>query len=215
MAKLVKRRYNSERRTASAVETRRAILQSARKLFLKHGYAATTISSVAEGADVALDTVYVTIGRKIDLFRLLLETAISGSDEPIDALNRDYVIAIRKAKCAHEKLRIYSRALSSIAPRLSPVHAVLKAAAQTEPGLSKLWNQISTRRAENMRLLARDLLKTGELRDDLDLATVADILWSMNGPEYYALLVTERGWSVAAFGEWLFSAWCRLLLVSP
>jgi hypothetical protein len=63
-----------------------------------------------------------------------------------------------------------------------------------------------------MRLFARDLEATGKLRRDLSIDEVADIVWSMNSPEYYQLLVEERGWTIARFEEWLAEAWKRLLL---
>jgi AcrR family transcriptional regulator len=50
-------------------------------LFLERGYVRTTMTAIAEEAGVALDTVYELVGRKPDLFRLLIETAISGGDE--------------------------------------------------------------------------------------------------------------------------------------
>jgi hypothetical protein len=34
----------------------------------------------------------------------------------------------------------------------------------------------------------------------------------MNAAEYWALLVTGRGWTPERFGDWLADAWCRLLL---
>ena len=88
----------------------------------------------------------------------------------------------------------------------------LKAAADAEPALARMWRRISARRAANMRLFARDLVSTGDLRNDVDVDRIADVIWSMNGPEYYTLLVTERGWSNEAFSAWLLDAWCRLLL---
>lgn len=170
------------------------------------------MNAIAARAKVALDTVYAAVGRKPELFALLLETAISGTDEAVSAANREYVIAIGRARSAVDKLRIYSDAVGSIAPRLAPLYLALKAAAHAEPELGTLWKSISTRRAGNVRLFARDLLATGEMRADLTLDQVADIIWSMNGPEYYTLLVMERGWSDRDFTRWLYGAWCRLLL---
>ena len=63
-----------------------------------------------------------------------------------------------------------------------------------------------------MRLFAADLRATGELRADLSDDDVADIVWSLNGPEYYALVVHQRGWSIEKFAAWLADAWARLLL---
>ena len=75
-----------------------------------------------------------------------------------------------------------------------------------------LWKEISDRRATNMRRFAADLRSTGELRDDLTDDDVADIVWSMNGTEYWVLLVGERGWSRERFAAYLIDAWSRLLL---
>lgn len=170
------------------------------------------MNAVASSARVSLDTVYASVGRKTDLFALLVESAISGADEAIAAENRDYVIAIGSARGARDKLRIYAEAIGRIAPRLAPLHSVLKAAADAEPALASLWLSISKRRAANMRLFAKELLSTGELRNDIGVEQIADVIWSMNGPEYYTMLVVERGWSDEAFAAWLLDAWCRLLL---
>ncbi|MDQ4095966.1 MAG: hypothetical protein M3174_07170 [Actinomycetota bacterium] len=51
-------------------------------------------------------------------------------------------------------------------------------------------------------VFAADLRRTGQLRDDLPDDEVADIVWSMNAPEYWLLLVNERGWTPQRFREW-------------
>jgi len=63
-----------------------------------------------------------------------------------------------------------------------------------------------------MRLLAQDLAATGRLRSDLSVDKAADIIWSMNSPEFYLLLVEQRGWSPREFEHWLGDAWICLLL---
>jgi hypothetical protein len=89
---------------------------------------------------------------------------------------------------------------------------VLQAAAPLDEDLRALWREISERRAANMRLLARDLQATGGLREDLSADDVADVIWSTNSPEFYLLLVAQRGWSPERFQRWLAEAWKRLLL---
>jgi hypothetical protein len=37
----------------------------------------------------------------------------------------------------------------------------------------------------------------------------------MNGPEYWTLLVSDRGWSAEQFGHHLTDAWQRLFLADP
>lgn len=212
MARRAKRAYDASGRRASAAQTRGAILAAAKHLFVERGYAATTMPAIAAAADVALDTVYASVGKKPALFRLLVETAISGEDVAVPAEQRAYVRAMKAEPDAREKLRIYARAVATIQPRLAPLVRVLQAAAAHDPDLAGLWHEISARRAANMRLAAKDLAATGQLREDLALQQVADILWTMTGPELYVMLVGERGWTAADFGDWLGDAWQRLLL---
>src|SRR5690242_16033759 len=159
--------YHSPRRAEQAIATRRAVLDAARDLFIEHGYAGTTVADVARRARVAVDTVYATVGRKPALLREVLETAISGTDRAIPAAERDYVVRIRAARTAREKIALYVAALVEIQPRLAPVFAAVREAAGTDPGSAALWAEISARRARNMRDLAADLRATGDLRADL------------------------------------------------
>ena len=212
MKKTTKRTYNSTSRRKAAEATRRSIIDAARQMFLEKGYAATTMPAIANAAGIALDTVYATVGKKPALFRLLVEMAISGSDKAVPAEARDYVRAIRAEPDSARKLRLYSAALRAIQPRLAPLIRMLQGAAPLDPELDVLWQNISRRRAANMKLLAQDLAATGRLRSDLTESKAADIIWSMNSPEFYLLLVEQRGWSPEEYERWLADAWIRLLL---
>jgi AcrR family transcriptional regulator len=206
------RRYRSSVREEQARRTRLAILDAARLLFTEQGYAATTIAQIAAAARVAVDTVYASAGTKPVLMRLLVETAISGEDQPVPAEESDYVRRIRAAGTAGEKIRLYADAVTAVNSRLAPLHLVLRDAAAQAPELGRMWAEIVTRRARNMRLFAEDLAATGELRPGLDVEEVADVVWSLNSAEYYTLLVRERGWAPDRFARWLGDTWCRLFL---
>ena len=209
----VKRRtYDASSRRKAADATVRAVLDAARRLFLEYGYAATTLPAIAKAAGIALDTVYAAVGKKPKLFRLLVEQAISGQSGSIPAEQREYVRAVRAATDARTKLRTYAAALRDIHPRLAPIFRVLQAAAPLDADLMELWRDISTRRASNMRLLAKDLLSTGQARSGMSVQKAADIIWSTGSPEFYWLLVGERGWPLDAFEQWLADTWIGLLL---
>jgi AcrR family transcriptional regulator len=210
--KTEKREYDASSRKEAAQLTRQTIIEVARRVFLEKGYAAATMPAIARAAGVALDTVYATVGKKPALFRLLIEIAISGSAGAVAPEEREYVRAIRAETDAAKKLRIYAAALRSILEELAPLFRVLQGAASLDPELAVLWQNISQRRAKNMRLLAADLAATGRLRRQLSVEKAADVIWSMNSPEFYLLLVEQRGWSSKEFEEWLSSAWVRLLL---
>jgi AcrR family transcriptional regulator len=207
-----RRRYTSALRTEQAAATRRAVLSAARDLFAEKGYAATSVAAIAARAEVAVDTVYAAVGRKPVILRQLLETAISGTDDEVPAVEREYVRRVRDASSAAEKMAIYASAVAAIGVRMAPVHLALAEAGQTDPECAALRAEIDARRAANMRLFAADLRATGELRADLTDDEVADVVWSMNAAEYRALLVRGRGWSAERFGTWLADAWTRLLL---
>ena len=206
----VKRRYDATRRRQAAARTRAAILDAARVLFAERGYAATPMTAIADRAGVALDTVYASVGRKPELARLLIETAISGTDQATAAEQRDYVRAIRAAPDAGTKITLYAAAVAAIAPRLAPVLGIIQQAARDEPGLAALWAEIAERRAANMRLFVADLAAVAPLRLDPDQA--ADIVWATNAAEMYQLLVGQRGWSPQRYESFLADTWRRLLL---
>ena len=206
----VKRRYDTTSRRQAAARTRAAILDAARELFAERGYAGTPMTAIAERAGVALDTVYASVGRKPEVARLLVETAISGTDQAIPAEQRDYVRAIQAAPDAAAKIDIYAGAVAAMAPRLVLVLGVIQQAAQAEPGLARLWAEIAERRAANMRRFVADLAAVAPLR--LGLEQAADIVWATNATEMYQLLVGQRGWSPQRYERFLADTWRRLLL---
>ena len=206
----VKRRYDATGRRQAAERTRAAILDAARELFAERGYAATPMTAIAERAGVALDTVYASAGRKPELARLLIETAISGTDQAVPAEQRDYVQAIQAAPDARTKIAIYAAAITAIAPRLALVLGIIQQACPDEPALAALWHEIAERRAANMRRFVADLAAAAPLRLDPDQA--ADIVWATNATEMYQLLVGQRGWSPQRYERFLADTWQRLLL---
>jgi AcrR family transcriptional regulator len=209
------REYRSPVRDEQARRTRTAILDAARRRFSAQGYAGTTVAAIAADAGVAVDTVYAAVGSKPVLFRLLLETAISGTDDAVPAEERDYVQRMLAEPRARRKLQLYAGAIRAIAERMGPLHLVLRDAAAQAPELARARDEIAARRAQNMRRLAQDLVATGDLRPELTVDEIADVVWTMNSAEFYHLLVQERGWSPQAFEQWLADSWCRLFLADP
>lgn len=206
------RRYDASRRRAAAQRTRSRVLEAARSLFIANGYVATTVAAIAGRAGVSPDTVYTAVGTKPVLFAELIELALSGTDRAVEGGERDYAIRMRAESDASAKLAIYATAVTELQGRLAPLFVVLAQAAPAAPELATLWRQITDRRATNMRRLAADLTSTGAMRTDLTTEEIADIIWTMNGSEYYSLLVIDRGWPPARFEQWLYDAWCRTLL---
>jgi AcrR family transcriptional regulator len=189
-----RRRYDASRRQAAAEQTRLSIVAAAREHFLERGYAKTTMAAIASEAGVALDTVYATVGTKPALFRLLIELAISGSGEPVPALERDYVKEINAEPDPRLKIERYGRAVRQIATRLAPLFAVLSEAARSDPELAALWREIAERRARNMRLFVAEVASVNGLRQGVSIDD------------------GERGWDSDKYERWLTDLWVRMLL---
>jgi AcrR family transcriptional regulator len=209
-ARVKRRSYDNSARTEASRVRQAKVLASARALFLARGYVRTTMAAVAGEAEVSLDTVYALVGRKPDLFRLLIESAISGQDAAVPAEDRDYVHRIRAQTTAEGKLRVYADALPEIMARLAPLVAVVQFAASAEPELASLWYDIAERRAANMQRFAAELAATGRLA--IPAREAADIIWATNSPELYSLLVQQRGWTGRRYANWLADTWVQLLL---
>jgi AcrR family transcriptional regulator len=206
------RRYHSPLRAERSARTRAAIIDAAHDLLVSEGFTRTTVHRVADRAGVNIDTIYRTVGRKSEVVRAVIESALSGGPEAVPAQQRDYVLRVRAANTAGEKIDIYAEAITDIQQRLAPVFIALRDAAREDAGSRALWQEIAERRARNMHEFAADLRATTELRDDLDDHQVADIIWSMNAPEYWILLTEQRGWTPQQFRDWISDAWRRLLL---
>jgi AcrR family transcriptional regulator len=213
MGREVKRRsYDATLRRARSADTRQRIVEAARDLMLERGYRATTIADVALRAGVNVDTVYELVGRKPVLLRELIEQAISGADHAVVAEERDHVRVMRAEPDPVEKLAIYAHAIRETQERIAPLFLALRDASSTEPEARAIWQEISDRRATNMRKLVRDLGGAGRVRKGLSIDEAADVVWVTNSPELYVMLTSERGWSPDRYERWLADAWCRLLL---
>ncbi|HVF13267.1 MAG TPA: TetR/AcrR family transcriptional regulator [Acidimicrobiales bacterium] len=213
MANEVKGRpYDNAARQTQSEETRQRILQAARELIVQRGYRAATVAAIARTAGVHIDTVYELVGRKPVVLRELIERAVSGTDGAVPAEERGYVKAILAESDPVRKLTVYAGAVRRIQERMAPLLLALRDASATEPDAKQVWQEISDRRAANMRMLARDLEAAGGLRSGLSIEEVADVIWATNSSELYVLLTVERGWPPDRYERWLAETWCRLLL---
>lgn len=209
-----KRRYDASGRRAAAEQTRIRVLRAARELFTARGYAGTSVADIARAAGTSVDTLYASVGRKPQLLLAVHDMELAGGDAPVDAEQRDYVKTIREATTASDKIATYADALGRLLPRTVPLLDSLRTAGQTDPACREVYRAVSERRAANMRLFAADLRSTGEVREDLDDDDVADLVWSMNGPDYY-LLMRSRGRTPEQYAAVVREVWTRTLLRNP
>jgi AcrR family transcriptional regulator len=206
----VKRPYDATRRRADAERARRRVLDTARGLFLAHGYARTTMAAVAAGAGVSVETVYKAHGNKARLVLAVFHDAIAGrSDEPAET--RADRISAGEADPVR-RLRAFGDFVAEVAPRVAPIVLLVKAAAGTDPDVAGVWQQMQDERLARMAGHARQLADDGHLRPGLTVEEARDVLWLYNAPEVYDLMVIQRGWTPQRFGAWVGQAYVDALL---
>jgi len=203
LADPVKRRYDSPRRREQAAETRRQILEAARRLFERDGYAATSVGAIAAEAGIALKTVYVAFGTKSGVLRALWNVLLRGDDEGDPISERDWYRAVLAEPDPELLLRRVAEGSRTVKERVGGIFDVIRGAAPVDPDIAELWNRIEAEFYENQRAIVAALKSSRALRRGLDAERATDILWSLNHPDVWVLLVGKRGWSADEFERWL------------
>ena len=170
------------------------------------------MAEIADAAEVSIETIYLSVGGKPSLVRYLVETALSGADEPVPPLEREGVREIGAEADPHRKLEMFARMVHPLLERLAPIWQVVLEAAPTDAELHSLVVELKRRHAGSMRSVIEDLVKVAPLRREIPNEIATDVLWAMNSPEFYTLLVAGRGWSGGKFETWLADALQRLFL---
>ncbi|MDQ3661076.1 MAG: TetR/AcrR family transcriptional regulator [Actinomycetota bacterium] len=209
------RKYDSSRRREQARQTRRAVLDAARRLFLDRGYAETTLPAVAAAAGVSVETIYKGFANKTGLLKAVFDVAIVGDDEPIPMLERDLVRRIRAEPDPRRKLAIYGEHLSEAGPRASALQLLMRGAAVSDREAARMWDQMLTERLTGMTHFARELHEGGHLRTDMSIEDATDILFTYNSVELYDLLVIQREWTNERYGRFIADALIGALLPQP
>jgi AcrR family transcriptional regulator len=207
-----RRPYDSSGRQQQAQRTRRSVIDSARRLFLERGFAATTMPAVAQAAGVSVQTVYKAFGTKTRLAKAVFDVAMAGDDEPVAMLDRPLLARARAEPDAHRKLVLYGTFLAEVAPRHVPIQLVIRDAAATDPEAKVVWAELQAERLRGMMMFARALHADGHLRPGMSTSEARDILWTYNSAEVFQLLVIERGWPPRRYGRWVADALTAALL---
>jgi AcrR family transcriptional regulator len=206
------RTYDATGRRDRALRTRAEVLDSARALFLEQGYAATTMSQIAGGANVSVEMIYKSIGNKHALLKAVLDVAIVGDDEPVPMLQREMVARMRAEPDPRRMLGIYGEHIVVSWPRQVPVQLITRAAAAVDPAARDLWEAMQAERLSGMSLFAQNLADRGFLRPGLTAEDARDVLWALTAPEQYEILVVQRDWPMERVGRFIVDAMIGTLL---
>jgi AcrR family transcriptional regulator len=201
----VKRSYVSRLRDEKAEETRLAIVAAAGRLFAERGYAATSIEEIAAAAGVGRATVFTSVGGgKPELLKEAYRLAVRGpanASSPLGQQSRSRRISAEAD--AYELLAGYAGVMVEVGRRLAPLYEAVRAAAHADAEARELWQLITEERRTAATGIVRRLVERNTLLHSLDRQSASDILWVLNDPALYQLLVTQRRWTQRRFRSWL------------
>lgn len=200
------RRYDSPKRREQAAATRREILEAAQRLFEHDGYATTTIAAIAEEAGVAVKTVYVAFETKSGVLRALWNMLLRGDEGDAPVAERTWYREVLEEPDPRAQLALNARNSRTAKNRIAGVLRVIRHAAPADADIADLWSRIQNDFYENQRAIVEQLAKKKALKPKLDVARATDILWSLNHPDVWHLLVAERGWTPEQYEEWFRDA---------
>jgi AcrR family transcriptional regulator len=202
MAGTVKKRgYDSPRRREQAAATRAAILDAALTLFEKQGYAATSVAAIAQEAGVALKTVYAVFGTKSGVLVALRSRLVRGSDDAVPVAQQEWFRVVLDEPEPQKRLSMFAAAATALKSRAGAIFEIIRHAAPADPEIGAMWDEFMRDFYENQRLVIERFDADGALKVDVNRAT--DILWTINHPAVYHLLVAERGWRTEDYQRWL------------
>jgi AcrR family transcriptional regulator len=212
----VKRSYDSRLRDARAEATRLAIVAAAGRLFAERGYAATSMEEIAAAAGVGRATVFTAVGGKTELLTEAYRLAVRGpanANTPLGQQARSRRISAEAD--AQKLLAGYAGVMVEVGRRLAPLYEAVRAAAHADPEARELWQLITEERRTAATGIVRRLAERKALLHDLDRQSASDILWVLNDPALYQLLVTQRRWTQRRFRSWLTHSMQTQLLEPP
>jgi AcrR family transcriptional regulator len=207
-----KRVYNSPRRREQAATTRRDILEAAQRLFERHGYTATTMADIATEAGVALKTVYVAFDTKSGLLRALWNLLLRGDEDDAPIAEREWYRAVLEEPDAERQLRLNARNSRMGKQRIGAVVEVIRSAAPNDGEIAGLWDRIQTDYRANQKAIVESLHAKKALKAGLGVDRASDILWLINHPNQWQLLVGQRGWTPEQYERWCSDLACSELL---
>ena len=191
----VKRRYDASSRRAAAEATRERICAAAERLFLRDGYARTSVRAVASEAGVAEATVYLTFSTKSALLNATIFRA-TGAEEgkPLSA-----ILAAPPPDMLSRLANAHAAAMS----RAARLIALGESATLMDADLRPLRD----RAHENLRAayaaIAQRLADAHLLQPEVTAADAADTLYAICNETTYLRLTHDGARNPKRYATWL------------
>ncbi|GEM_PF-6452570 len=184
--------------------TRKQIVDAARRQFAASGYLGSSIKAIASQAQVSVQTMYDTVGRKADLMRALIDTirdddmimsALDGLDDEVDALTI---------------LELPARIVRLLVERHGDLLAAGVTAVMVEPDLEDDADLVG--RTAIARLVAERLFELGHLRPVMTLDATAMSIATICDHRLAMSMMADQDMDPFAVQRWMTDTLSRTLL---
>jgi AcrR family transcriptional regulator len=196
------RRYRSAKRQADARATRERIRTAAESLFLRDGYAQTSMRAIAKAADVAEKTVYLAFPTKAELLSEVIRVAVRGDEDTTPIAARDDWRAILDSP-SDEVLDSLVRHETAALERTARLLAMADSAAAGDRQLTSLRDRGHAAQRSLYAEVAASLAARGMLPRGLQPTDAADTIYALMHEALFLRLTDECGWSSSRYAHWL------------
>ena len=164
-----------------------------------------TTSKVASGN-------YLAFGTKAGVLHGLWDVRLGGDDQPIAVTERPWYRELLAGDDPVALVRAAARQSRLTKERAGDLMVIIRQAAGTEPALAELWEKVETEFRAVQGGFAERLASLGALAVDGVRAT--DLLWTLNHPDTWYLLVRRCGWTADQYEQWVGDTLAAQLLAS-
>jgi AcrR family transcriptional regulator len=200
------KREGPTHRQRQALATKAQVAAAARRLFAARGYVATTITAIAEAADIPAPTIYSAFGTKAKILEAIAWSAVATLD--VDRSHDEARAQPDAAQGLRQAARIQRRQFEV----MYDVIAIYQEAARTDPDIAQDTATIAANRERAFRRHVEFI--AGQLAPGVTVDDGVDRYLALVLPEIYRTLVLERGWTIDEYEQWLAGTLIQQLLGS-
>lgn len=211
------RRVSRQREAGEATrrETRRRLLAAANAEFAERGYAAATVTRIAERADVSVQSLYSNWGNKRNLLRAVLESSVNGVDRPLVPGQPPAIIVATldpdDAKDPRKMLTHLAHQYRLLAERAAVGWQTYRDGAGIDPDIAADWQLLNDLRRKAFRTMI-SLIPVTELRAGLTHDFAADTAWVIASPDTHDQLVRHAAYSYDQLESWVLDTLIAAIL---
>jgi AcrR family transcriptional regulator len=200
-------KYRSERRQEQATATRQAILEAARALFVKRGYAGSTVADIAAAAHVAVPTVYASVGPKpaiLGELRKMIPVLAAVPEDVQSELVKDSDPLLAISGCVAVIRRLMETS--------GDLMLAIEAAAPFEPVAAEAWEEGLVIHHAGWEMVIERLEALGALKQSVPPRKAVDVLSFLSLPATWRTLGRESGWTIDEIEAWIVETAITLVI---